>query len=177
MVKKIAKFFAYMIFFIMALIVFTPKSNAYFFLEKNLKQFEVIVSQERVEDKLFSLNIKDMHVSVKGIDSALIKEADITLLLAYNSIAFSDIKLSSLVDSFAPSKIDSVKITHTVLNPLYIICEGVGEFGEATATLSILDRSVDVVLTPSKMMLSKYQKSLRQFKKDENGEYRYAKTF
>jgi len=177
MVKKIVKFFAYMLFFLSALVVFSPKSSLYYFGEQQFKKFGVIISDEKLEETLSSLNIENLDISTKEIDTALIQEADITLLLVYNSVKFTKIKLSSLVESYLPSKIDSLDITYTIFNPFYITADGIGEFGEASAEVSLLDRNASVVLKPSKKMLSKYKKSLKMFKKSKNGEYVYAKTF
>ena len=177
MVKKIAKFFAYTLFFIFALVAFSPKSSVYYFAEHNLKKFGVVVSNETLNEKLLSLNIQNLEISAKEIDTAIIKEADITLLLVYNSVSLSDVKLSSLVETYLPSKIDSLDVTYTILNPLYVTAEGFGEFGEASVNVSLKERSLEVTLKPSKKMFAKYKKTLKTFKKSENGEYVYAKTF
>jgi len=177
MVKKMAKFFAYMLFFVFALVAFSPKSSVYYFGEQQLKKFGVVITDEKLDEKLLSLNIENLDISAKEIDTALIKEADVTLLLVYNSINLTKIKLSSLVESYLPSKIDSLNITYTLFNPLYITADGVGEFGEASGQVSLLDRNASIVLKPSKKMFAKYRKSLKMFKKSENGEYIYAKTF
>lgn len=177
MVKKLVKFFAYVLFFIFALILFIPKSSVYFFAEKQLKTFDMVISNETVEDKFFSLNISDASVSMKAIEGATIKETDVTFLLFYNSIELSDIKLSSLVDSFVPSKVESVKVVYTIFDPLNVNASGNGSFGQADVKVSILDRKISVILKPSKKMLSKYKNSLKEFKKDKSGEYKYDKTF
>jgi len=177
MVKKMAKLFAYMFFFLFALVAFSPKSSVYYFGEQQLKKFGVVISDEKLDERLSSLNIQNLDISAKEIDTALIKEADVTLLFVYNSVKLTKIKLSSLVESYLPSKIDALSITYTLFNPLYIIVDGVGEFGEASAEVSLLDRNASVVLKPSKVMFTKYKKSLKMFKKSENGEYVYAKTF
>jgi len=177
MVKKMAKFFAYTLFFVFALVAFSPKSSVYYFAEQQLKKFAVVISEETLDERLLSLNIQNLDISVKEIDTAIIKEVDITLLLVYNSVKLTKIKLSSLVEAYLPSKIESLNITYTLLNPLYITADGVGEFGEASASVSLLDRNASVFLKPSKKMFKKYRKSLKMFKKSENGEYVYAKTF
>jgi len=177
MVKKMAKFFAYMLFFIFALVAFSPKSSVYYFAEQQIKKFGIVVSDEKLDETLLSLEIHNLDITAKEIDTALIKEADVTLLLVYNSVKLTKIKLSSLVESYLPSKIDSLNISYTLFNPLYITAEGVGEFGEARGQVSLLDRNASVVLKPSKVMFKKYRKSLKMFKKSENGEYVYAKTF
>lgn len=177
MVKKILKFLAFTLFFILALVAFTPKESFYFLLEKNLKNFDVVISNEKLEDKMFSLDIENLEISTKGIDSAIIAEADVTLLLFYNSLKFTDIQLSSLVDAYAPSHIDTLKVTYTLLNPLVVNASTQGKFGQAEAVFNILDRELQVLLHPSKLMSSKYKKTMNMMKKDENGEYVYAKTF
>ena len=177
MVKKLMKFFAYFFFFIGALAVFIPKSSVYYFLEQNIKQFEVVISNETLNSSIVSLNIENLEVSAKGIDSALIEEADITLLLFYNKLHFTNIKLSSIVEAYLPSKINNLEITYTLFNPLVVSVNAAGGFGDASGTLNIMERAVNITLKPSKKMLKRYKKSMRMLKKSENGEYVYAKTF
>ena len=66
MVKKLMKFFAYLLFFVAALAVFIPKSSVYYFLEKNMKQFEVVISNETLHSSMLSLNIQNLKLSTKG---------------------------------------------------------------------------------------------------------------
>jgi len=177
MVKKLSKFIGYFLFFIMALIVFMPKSSLYFLGEKNLKKQNIIISNEKIEENLFSLNISDMDLYVKGIQSAKIKEADITFLLFYNSVDIKDIKISSVAEAYLPTNIDRVNINYTIFNPLVVNATSKGGFGQIRAKVNLLDRKIKVYLKPSKKMLRKYSRSMRYFKKDAKGEYVYAKTF
>lgn len=177
MVKKVLKFLAFTLFFLLALVVFTPKESFYFLLEKNLKKFDLVVSNEILENNFLSLGIKNLEISTKGVESATVSEADITLLLFYNSLEFTNVKLSSLVDAYAPSRVDKIKVTYTLFNPLVLHANAKGKFGEAEVAFNILDRELNVSLSPSKVMFSKYEKTMKMMKKDENGEYVYAKTF
>jgi len=177
MVKKLSKFFMYVLFFIFALIIFAPKASLYFLLEENLKKFDIVVSDESLEDKFFSLELTNLNVTVKGVESAHVEEADVTIFLLFNNIELQNIELSSLVDSFMPAKIDTIKLSYTLFNPLVVKGEGNGEFGKTTMNLNLLSRELKLLLKPSKKMLHSYQNSLKMFKKDTNGEYSYAKTF
>ncbi|MDF1883051.1 hypothetical protein JHD49_03780 [Sulfurimonas sp. SAG-AH-194-C21] len=177
MVKKMAKFFAYTLFFAFALVAFSPKSSVYYFGEQELKKFGVVISNESLQESTLSLNIKNLYITLKEIDSAVIKEVDITLLFVYNSIHLEEIELSSLVESYLPSKVDSLDIHYTIFNPLHITAEALGQFGEATINVSIADRNATLSLKPSKKMFASYKKTLKMMKKYENGEYVYAKTF
>jgi len=177
MVKKLLLFLAYSTFFIVALMAFFPKENIYFLLEKELKNFDVVISKEHVDSSLLSLNLQNLEITTKGIESALIDEASVTLLVFSNSIKLGNIKLSSLVEAYLPSRIDELEVTYTVFDPLHLNAVGMGAFGEAEASFNISSRELEVILKPSKKMLSKYRNSLRRFKKSENGEYVYVQSF
>jgi len=176
MVKKLLKFVALLFFFIFALILFAPKESFYYLLEQNLKTFDVIISNEKLENKILSLNIHNLDISVKGIKSLKIKEANIEILGLYNSVELQNIELSSLVKNYLPAKINKVDIYYTILNPLQIKANGHGKFGNVRAAINILKRKATLILKPSKVMFSKYRNSLRELKKSKNGEYTYEKS-
>ncbi len=176
MVKKIAKFFGYLLFFLFALVAFMPKESFYFLLEKELKKFEVVISGERVEERLFSLEIESLSVSAKEIELAEIESAKIMILGLYNSVAFENIELSSLIESYSPAHIERARVQYSIINPLEITAFIEGEFGEAELAFTLLNRELNARVKPSEIMHKKYQKTMRMLKKDENGEYIYAKT-
>ena len=177
MVKKLLRFLAYTLFFMLALIFFTPKISFYYFLEEQIKPMGVIVSSEELTDSGFSLNIQNADVSFKAIESANIQNTNIKIFGLYNSVSINDISLSSTASSFVPLKIQSADIRHSIFNPLNVSADIVGEFGEAELTFNILQRRVFMKLLPSKVMLKSYKSTLRNLKKDKNGEYVYDKTF
>ncbi|WP_457747135.1 hypothetical protein [Sulfurimonas sp.] len=177
MVKRIGKYLAFSSFFIVALIAFAPKSSFYYFAETKLQKYNVIISNEVVQENFFTLIIKNLDISVKAIESAKIKEVDVTLLFLYNAIHVKDIELSSVVESFMPSKISSVDISYTLLNPFVLQAEAKGEFGDAYITFTLLKRELLVFMHPSKKMLQEHRRSLKLFRKTKKGEYKYAKIF
>ncbi len=177
MVKKLALFFAYLSFFMLALMYFTPKVSIYYFLETQLKPYDVIISSESVQDSGLTLSIEDGVVFVKSIDSAKIKNVDITILGLYNALSVSEIELSSVAASFVPLKIAQVDIIYSVIDPLNITANAVGEFGEVQAIANLLERIVHVKLVPSALMKKDYKHTLKNLKKSENGEFVYDKTF
>ncbi len=175
--KKLMKFLAYCLFFIIALIYFAPKISAYYFLESQIKPFGVIVSGEDLRDNGFSLEIENADISFKAIESAKIKEIHVKIYGVYNGVSFEDISLSSTVASFIPLHVTSASVTHTIIDPLNVHAFIEGEFGEAEATYDILANGVKVTLKPSDIMLKKYKSTLRSLSKNGNGEYVYEKTF
>ena len=177
MVKKLLLFLVYIMFFILALIYFSPKQSLYFSLEETLKSNGVILSQEKLKDKAFSLLIEDAKLSVKSIESADIKNIQVSTFGLYNSISCSDIELSKIYQSFLPLHVDSVDIVYSALNPLNVKVYSQGEFGVSESTFNLSDSTLHVELKPSDVMLRKYKQSLREYTKNEDGEFIYDQTF
>ena len=176
MVKKLRRFLAYTLFFVLALMFFAPKISAYYFLEQQIKPFGVIVSSEELSDNGFSLSIENASITFKEIESANINNINIKLFALYNSVNISDIALSSTAASFVPLNVEKVYIRHSVFDPLNVHVDLKGEFGEAVGSYNILENSVHLKLTPSDIMNKQFRGTLRNLKKDENGEYIYDKA-
>lgn len=176
MVKRVLKYFGYLLFFVVALIAFMPKESFYYLLEKELQKFEVVISGETPHENIFSLELHNLSISAKGIDVAEVESAEITLFGFYNSADFTNIEVSSLIESYAPSHIEQLHVGYTIFNPLVLNAFAQGDFGEARIAFRLLDRAVNAVVKPSEVMKKKYKKTMQMLKKDENGEYSYAKT-
>jgi hypothetical protein len=176
MVKKLAKFLGYILFFILAVIYFAPKVELYYMAEKELSKYDVIISNERVTDSGFSLNLSDASLYVKSVNSALAKSVDITLLGVYNSASLEDITLSSTASAFLPLHIKSIDVKYTLFNPLNATLYSKGEFGELDGYVNLQKRALHIDLKPSKVMLKKYRSSLSQLKKNKDGSYSYDKN-
>jgi len=175
--KKIALFLFYSLFFLAMLLFFTPKENLYYFGEEQLKSLDVIIAYEEVIDQGFSLQIKDAKLYVKKIQSANIASTQIRIFGLYNAVNIENIVLDSTFEQFFPPLINHVSLDQNIFSPQQIHAEAVGDFGEAHATLNLLDRNVSVIVKPSKLMLSRYRNTLRQLKKTKEGDYRYDTKF
>ena len=177
MVKKIGKFFAYLLFFLLALMYFTPKESVYYFAEKQLKPFGVLISSEDAIDRGLCLELNHANISFKAIESASVESAKIKLLGALNSFEVQNIKLASTASSFVPLHIENVKITHHIFNPLHVSAEANGEFGELSADVDLLERTLHIDFIASKEMKKNYKSTLRNLKKNQKGEYYYDQSF
>ena len=174
---KLLKFLAYSLFFIFALIYFLPKQSLYYFAEQELQKQEIILSNEEIVEKIFSLELQHGTLSYKSIPSAKAAKIDIKLLAFYNVINIDDIHVSSVASTFIPLNIKNIELKQTLLNPFNLFLKAHGEFGEAKGVLHILDQNISLILKPSPLMLKKYSSTLHQLKKNEKGEYQYDQTF
>ncbi len=175
--KKIALFFLYSFLFLASLLFFTPKENIYYFAEEQLKPLDVVLGYEEAVDHGFTLEILHSKLYVKKIKSANIASINIGIFGLYNAVSVDNIVLDKTFEQFFPPLIQSVAIKQSIIAPLQLNGEALGDFGEAVATVDLLERSAKVVLKPSKLMRSRYKSTLRQFKKSKEGEYSYEYKF
>jgi len=177
MVKRIGKFFAYLFFFLGALLYFMPKESLYFLGEKELQKYHVVIAHESVKDRGFSLALRHLDLYVESIKSATIESVDIALFGLYNEVEADNIHLSSAVASMLPTKIEHVDIKYSVINPLNVTFTALGAFGTVQGVANIKERKIIARLKPSSLMLRNYRSTLRNFKKQANGEYKYVQSF
>lgn len=173
---KVVKFFAYFGFFIISLIYFMPKKNIYYFIETELKKYDVVLSKEQLVDTGYSLNINHATLSMKSIDAAKANQIDIKLYALYNSINVDNIYLSSMAAAFIPLKIQNASVSYSIIDPLNINAKAYGEFGEVNVKVDLLERKLKLILNPSKLMLNKYKNTLKKLKKLKIGVYVYEKN-
>ena len=177
MVKKLSIFLAYTLFFMAALIYFTPKISIYYFLEKELQKQGVVISAEEAVDSGFSLQLSHANISYKGVDSAKVASLEVNIFELYNSVNVQDILLSSAAESFVPLTINTIYVSYSILNPLQVTGSAQGEFGSLEMEYTILENLVQITLEPSKLMLKNYKSTLGNLVKSEDGGYSYVKTF
>lgn len=174
--KFILKTLVYFLFFIFSLLIFLPKEQFYYFLEKQLSTKSIIVSNEIVDEKLFGINIKDAQLYYDGINFALVNNIDMTTFLFYNSVNFDSLRVSKSFSNFLPSNIDNLKLKYSILDFSSIKILSKGDFGEFEGKISIFDNKIIGELKPSNIMKTKYSNLLRRFKK-VNGKYIYEFRF
>lgn len=174
---RFLKFIAYIMFFVLALMYFTPKAALYYFAESKVEPYGVVITDEDVVDNGFTLSIKDAVVTFKAIESAEVKDTNMAIYGIYNNVSVNNITLASTVASFVPTDIKNINITYSIFNPLNIVASANGGFGYAEAEISLVERKVFLKLQPSKIMSKNYGSTLRNLKKSKDGGYEYAKTF
>jgi len=177
MIKKAILFLMYFVFFVLALIYFTPKSSVYFLLEEELQKQNIVISSEKVSDGGFVFKIKHADISVKSIKSANIQETTLKIFAIYNSLNLKKIVLSDAFKSFVPLHVYNAEIVYSIIDPLDIKIRAVGKFGKLKANFNIIKNHLHLNLKPSNVMIKKYKSTLKNFTKIKNGEFAYDKTF
>jgi len=171
--KKIALFLIYTLTFFTMLLFFTPKESLYYYAEEQLKPLGVVIGYEALNDSGFSLEIEHPKLFVQKIKSANIDAITLSPWLLYNHVEVENIILDSAFEQFFPPLINRISITQSILDPIHAHASSVGDFGEAVADIDLVERQISVVLKPSKLMRSRYLKSLVSLKKNAEGDYVY----
>ena len=174
--KKIALVLLNISVFMLFLLYLLPKENLYYLLEQTLKKESVVFSNEKFNDRGLQFEVRDATLFYKGVESADIDKMRFDFFLLYNAAVFKDIKLSTIAEAFMPLNVKRLELKYTIFDPLHIRGKAKGEFGEADIFLHLLEKKIRVILSPSEIMLQKYKKSLKKFKKSEDGEYVYEQN-
>lgn len=177
MVKKLFLLLLYIMFFIMAFIYFAPKANIYYFTEQQLQKKGIVLSDEALNDKGFTFEIDHATLYVKKIETAKIQKIKLNFFLLYNSVEVKDVLLSDMASVFIPLHVKSLYLTYTLLDPIHVRGKCSGAFGRADININLAKRTLQILLKPSKEMLSHYRATLQNLKKDKNGGFVYEQSF
>ncbi len=177
MVKKLALLLFYVMFFMMASIYFAPKVNIYYFAEQQLQKKGIVLNDETLNDKGFTLEVNNAVLYVKSLETAKIQKIKLNLFLLYNSVEVENLVFSDMASRFIPLHVKSLYLVYTVFDPLHVTGKCSGEFGEADINIDLVNRTLQIVIKPSKKMLSHYRTTLRNLKKDKNGGFVYEQSF
>jgi hypothetical protein len=108
---KILRNISLVLLFLFSILIFMPKQNLYFLLEKELKQYDVIISDEKFISTLFGFQLQNALVYVKGVNIATLNNVQISLSGINISskeigIVFSNINIQnrSIVLHFEPTR-------------------------------------------------------------------------
>jgi len=102
---RLFRFFILFCLFILSLLIFMPKANLYYLAEIKLKQYNVILSNEKFISHTFGFDIKDAKIFIEGVNIATIDNLDISL--------FKGIKISSKDIGYAFTSCDFAK--HSII--------------------------------------------------------------
>jgi uncharacterized membrane protein len=165
MVKNIFLIFLVVWF---ALLVFMPKEELYFTLEKELAKQDIEINEKKIEEGAFSLNLIEATIYVKGIKVATVQKVNVFTLLFYTNINLTSLLLDESLSSFAPKKIDVANVSYSIVNPFYVNIEAEGSFGLLKGIVNLNERNLRIDFMETTKDINSIKSNL---KKDEKGLY------
>ena len=174
--KKLFKLLLYIVFFILITLILLPKNSIYNLFEQELSKQNIIISDEKREEKLLSLEIRDAKVFYQDIEASNIKNITFFSSLVYSKVEVNDVKLLQSLSSFFPPYIENIVFKHSVLDFKNIDISSSGDFGLLEGKVDLLNRSLVIKLEASNKMKKQYSRALKQMKLIE-GKYIYEYRF
>jgi len=155
-----------------SVIVFMPKTELYYTLEKTLAKQDIKLNEKSIDEGLFSLTLKDVTVYVKGIALANIEELDFFTVLFYSSVDVVNLQVDEALHAKVPALTKEASFTHSLLSPLTLSVDANGSFGTIEGDIKLLNKEVriDFVKVGDMSMIQPY------LTKDEKGWF-YEKSF
>ena len=155
-----------------AFLIFMPKTELYYMLEKELSENEITLNEKSIEEGWFSLNVKGITLYAKGVQVATIEELNYFTLFFYNSMELLMVEVDDLLKSKVPGKITELVLTHHLFAPLTVAIDANGTFGVIEGEVQLSDNTVRLDFIEEKEI----DMILPLLKKDEKGRY-YEKSF
>lgn len=172
--KAILKIIFYFLVFLFFLLVFLPKTNLYYELEKQLQKQDVIISNETIDESIFNLQVNAGDVYVKGIFASNINKLDLTSYLFYTKVNLDGIRFSQGFSNMVPTPIDNVSIIHSIIDPTKAKISGNSIYGTLEGYIDLVNSKIYLELKATPKMKSNYSKILNMMKlKDERYIYEY----
>ena len=159
------KFLTIILSFFIGLIIFMPKENLFFTLQKELKKENIFINT-KASSNLIDLKLDNSKIFVNKINIANIESIKITPLLFFNKIDLKNIKID-----FNHLNIDNLNLTYSVLTPFNVDIKGSSNFATIKGFIDLKNRNMKIYL------LNLTNKTIKSFlKKDKKG-YFYAQKF
>ena len=161
------KFFLLIIIVWLAILFFMPKKEIYYKLEEKLAEKSIKINEASIEEGLFSLNISNAEIYVKGIKMATVENLDFFTLLLYTNIEVENFFIDETLANRLPTKINQVLFSHIGLDPLNIKIVGKGDFGGVDGKIDLNKKVLRVDFNDSKA-IKEFKPRLRR---DDKGWY------
>jgi hypothetical protein len=171
--QVVKKFFIVLFVVWFALLLFMPKKEIFYTLERNLEAQGVQINEKEIDEGLFSLNLIDATIFYKGVKVATVEKINIFTLLFTTNIHISTLELDDALKAFAPQKIDSADITQLLFAPYTLNITALGSFGEMKGLVDLKNGKLRLDFLNTTKEIDVIRPNLQ---KDEKGWY-YETSF
>ena len=125
-----------------SLILFAPKRELYYLLEKRLQKEQIVLSQERIRETALGLTITGGTLSIQGVKVGRIERIAFWTVLVYSDLEIENFKSDPGMAKFIDIEVSHADFRHTLLKPTVLTFFASGSFGDVKGTINLLDRSV-----------------------------------
>jgi len=129
------RYLFYLIVSIFFLLLLTPFSNLFFYIQHNfLKQEKIFIVSRNIEDNVFGFDINKALVIYDGMDTAAFDRLKVFITIFFNEINVKNLKINSQ-DIY----IKVFRIIHNIFSPFIVTIEGFSNIGEFKGKINLKD--------------------------------------
>lgn len=158
----------YPLYILLIVIVLIPKERLYFTLESLLATDNIFISNETFVNRFVYLNIENSTLMLDNLSLATIEEITLSPWVIHNRLTVSSITFSPLYRTFFPGKIDTLSLTYSLYDPLFLRISGEGDFGRCSGNIDLIDQRIRIVFE-ALPQLRRYPLLLAKLHKTEEG--------
>mgnify|MGYP003609255404 CR=1 FL=1 len=150
--------------FYIFLILFLPKNEIYYTFEKQLKTFNISLTDETFENNGYNLVVNDAQLRWEGNSIGIVENIKLNPFMFWNSFEVSNITLTPDMASFLPRKIESFSFTQHIFSPTLLKFKANGDFGKLDGFFDAKEKRMFVSIELSSNSTAKYKLLLSEFK-------------
>ena len=151
--------------------LFAPKHELYYFLEKKLKEKNIIISNETITDTWYGIKLTDADIYANGVKMAKVAELNFNFFFLYNTLTVKEIKIDKAFQTMAPKEVHDLNAKYSIINPLKITLTGDGSFGTLDGAVTLHKKKVEILFPVAKEL-----KSVKKFLKHDKTKGWYYET-
>jgi len=156
------KFIVFIIGLFLGLIIFMPKENIYFTLQKYLSKKNIYINSNI--NSFFDLSLKDGIVYYNRMDIMTFKKIDVLSFIIFNKIDVNNLKIN-----FGNLEIKKANIYYSIITPFKIYIKGISNFGHIDGNIDLIKRKMKIYILN---LNNQFLKNILQ--KDKKGYFYYA---
>jgi len=153
---KILKLSFYPFILLFFILLFLPKENIYYFVEKKLFENKIILNEKNIKEGLFGLNVDDIDIFYDSTNIMKAEKLNLFFTIFYNRVMIKDIRAQKSFQNFMSEKIDTISLRHAIFYPTKVWINIRGEFGQINGNYNIKNKNVHLELKPQENFEKKY---------------------
>jgi|GEM_PF-844534 len=176
--KRVLLFLSYFLLFLAFFIYFIPKVNLYYQVENIIKKRDFIISNERVKETMFGIEMENGQIHYRGIHIGELNRLKALLLGAYNEVSLRNLSITDDFAAYFPKKVKSLSLYYSIIHPATIQIKGiVNKKSPVRGTFGIKNKKLHLVIDLSKEPRLQKEAWIHQLKNIGKGVYTYETNF
>lgn len=123
-------------------ILFAPKKDLYFYVQKHLQTSGILLQAEKTEETALGLKWRELHLSYKGLEIGTWRSAEAWTLIFYTEFEAKQFIPSQSFQRLFDGQIEKMHLHYTLLDPERIALVVSGTFGTARGWIELQQKRI-----------------------------------